>query len=106
MHRTGPGFHFELLLSGDDLLLVVASAALAYSVRHHQRAALRALYQSGSTHFPVCSSLISSSLGRFVLRTDGHILHLLVKTAYAVLILLLYTMELSAISDSLQISHR
>ena len=49
-------------------------------MRHHQRAAFAALYQSRSAHFPVCSSLISSGLRRFILRADRHFSHLLILT--------------------------
>ena len=47
------------LIHLNDLLLVVCSAVLADSVRHHKSAALAASYQSRSRHFPVRSSLIS-----------------------------------------------
>ena len=56
----------------DDLLLVIRTASLANPVGHHKRAASAALYQSRSFHFPVCSSLIPSALGRFILRTNRH----------------------------------
>ena len=52
--------------------VALALASLTNSVRHHQSAALAALYQSGSTHLPVCSSLISSTFRRFIFRTDRH----------------------------------
>ena len=55
-----------------NLLLVVRSAGLAHSVRYHKHTASAALYQSGSTHFPVCSPLIPSAFGRFILRTNRH----------------------------------
>jgi len=61
-----------LFLYGYNLLLVVRTAVLAYSVRHHQCTALAALNQSRSTHLPVCSSLISSTFRRFVLGTNRH----------------------------------
>lgn len=57
-----------------NLFLVVASACLAYSMWHHQSATLAALYKIWSSHFPVCSSTISSSLRRFILWTDRHFL--------------------------------
>ena len=57
---------------GNDLTLIVSAAGLTYAVRHHQSAALAALYQIGSRHFPVRSSLISSSFRCFILRADGH----------------------------------
>ena len=53
-----------------DLLLIVRTASLANSVRHHQCTTFAALYQCRSAHFPVCSSLISSTFGRFILRTN------------------------------------
>ena len=55
-----------------NLLLVIRTASLTNSVRHHKCAAFAALYQCRSTHFPVCSSLISSTFGRFILRTNRH----------------------------------
>ena len=67
--RTGEVF---LLILRDNLFLVVASAIHADSVRSHQLTAFAALYQSGSRHFPVCSSFISSCLGRFIFWTDRH----------------------------------
>ena len=42
-----------------DLLLIVRTTVLAYSVRNHKASALAALYESGSSHLPVSSSLIS-----------------------------------------------
>jgi hypothetical protein len=42
-----------------DLLLVVRTAVLAYSVRNHKSSAFAALYKSGSSHLPVSSSLVS-----------------------------------------------
>ena len=65
------------LVNRHDLFLVVASTSLANSMRHHKRTTFAAFYQVRSTHFPVCSSLISSSFGRFILRTNRHRLHLL-----------------------------
>ena len=65
------------LVNRNDLFLVVASTSLANSMRHHKRTTFAAFYQVRSTHFPVCSSLISSSFGRFILRTNRHRLHLL-----------------------------
>ena len=60
------------LVNTNNLLLVVRTASLTNSVRHHQCAAFAALYQCRSAHFPVCSSLISSTFGRFILRTNRH----------------------------------
>ena len=60
------------LINTDDFFLIIRAACLAYSVRHHQGAAFAALNQCRSTHFPVCSSLISSCFGRFILRTNRH----------------------------------
>ena len=74
--------YLSLRLGIDDLSLIVRAAGLADSVRHHQRAALAALYQGRSAHFPVRSSLVSSGFGRFILRADRHYLHLLVLTKY------------------------
>ena len=51
--------------------------SFAYTVRHHKLAAFAAFYEIRSSHFPVCSSFISSSFGRFILRADWHVLHLL-----------------------------
>ena len=61
----------------NDLFFIVRAARLAYSVRHHKSTALTALHQIRSAHLPVRSSLISSSLGRFILWTNRHRLHLL-----------------------------
>ena len=55
----------------DNLFLVVASASLANSVRHHQCAALAALNKIGSSHLPVCSSAVSSGFRMFILRTNS-----------------------------------
>ena len=77
--------HFAVFLSlflSNDLTLIVSATSLTYTVRHHQSAALAALYQIGSRHFPVCSSLISSRFRCFILRADGHRLHLLKLTEY------------------------
>ena len=60
------------LINRDDFFFVVCSAFLTYSVGHHQRAALATFHQCRSSHFPVCSSLISSAPGRFVFRTNRH----------------------------------
>ena len=60
------------LINAYDLLLIVRTASLANSVRHHQCTTFAALYQCRSAHFPVCSSLISSTFGRFILRTNRH----------------------------------
>ena len=65
------------LINRNDLFLVVRSTSLAYSMRHHKSTTFAAFYQVRSAHFPVCSSLISSSFGRFILRTNRHRLHLL-----------------------------
>ena len=54
----------------DDLFLIIRTASLAYSVRNHKSSALAALNECGSGHFPVRSSFISSSFGRFILRTN------------------------------------
>ena len=67
----------KLILHLNNLSLIVASAGLAYSVRQHQGAALRALYQVGSAHLPVRSAAVSSRLRGFILRTDRHGSHLL-----------------------------
>ncbi len=72
-----PSMRYTLTLCCDDLFLIVRTAALANSVRHHQRAALAALNKSRSRHFPVRSSLISVASGRFVLRANRHQYHLL-----------------------------
>ena len=58
------------LLSCDDFLLVVRTASLANSVRHHKRATLAALYKIRSSHLPVCSTTVSSCLGMLILRTN------------------------------------
>lgn len=66
-----PSFHFiNSLILCDDLFLIIRTALLADSVRHHQRAAFAALYKSRSAHFPICASLVTSSFGRFIFRTD------------------------------------
>ena len=62
-----------------DFPFIVRTAALAYSVGYHQCAAFAAFYQSRSRHFPVCSSLISPCTGRFILGTNRHTLHLLIR---------------------------
>lgn len=54
----------------NDLFLVISTAVLAYTMRNHKLAALAALYQRRSTHFPVRSPLVASSFGRFVLRAN------------------------------------
>lgn len=61
----------------NDLFLIIRTAGLAYSVGHHKSTAFAAFYQIRSTHLPVCSSLIASSFGRFILWTNRHRLHLL-----------------------------
>ena len=53
----------KLSVSFYDLLLVVRTTVLANSVRNHKRSALAALYESGSSHLPVSSSLISVTFG-------------------------------------------
>lgn len=73
----GSCFSVSLIFYFDNLFLVVASAGFANSMRHHQLTALAALYKIHRAHLPVCSSLISSSLGRFILRTNRHRFHLL-----------------------------
>jgi len=70
--REKPYFHVEVLVGLYNLLFVVRTASLTNSVRHHQCATFAALYQSRSAHLPVCSSLISSALRRFILRTNRH----------------------------------
>lgn len=59
----------------DNLSLIVSAAILADSVRHRQLAALAALHKSRSSHFPICSSLVSVASGRFILRADGHLVY-------------------------------
>ena len=56
----------------NNLFLVIASAVLADSMGHHQLSTFAAFYQSRSSHFPVCPSLISSPFGRFILWTYRH----------------------------------
>ena len=56
----------------DDLLLVVGAALCADSVGNHQGAALAALHQSGSGHFPIRSSFVSVASGRLIFRADRH----------------------------------
>ena len=70
-------FTYKKLIYRNDLFFVIRSTSFAYSVRHHKSTTFAAFYQVRSTHFPVCSSLISSSFGRFILRTNRHRLHLL-----------------------------
>ncbi len=66
-------FHGSLLVFNfNDFFFVIASASLANSVWHHKCAAFAAFYKVWSAHFPVCSSLIASCFGRFILRTDRH----------------------------------
>ena len=67
----------ELSFLRNDFSLVVGTTSFAYSVRHHQRTTFAAFYQVRSSHFPVCSSFISSGFRWFILWTDGHQLHLL-----------------------------
>ncbi len=62
----------RILIHSDDLTLVVRTAALAYAMRHHELAALRALDKVHRAHLPVRSSLIPVALGRFILRTNRH----------------------------------
>lgn len=71
-NRGWPHLLVLKLVNAYNLLLVVRTASLTYSVRHHKCAALAALYQCRSAHFPVRSSLISSTFGRFILRTNRH----------------------------------
>lgn len=68
---------WKLIFNTDDFSLVVRTASLANSMRHHQGTALAALYQIWSAHLPVCSTAVSSSFRRFILWTDRHGLHLL-----------------------------
>lgn len=72
-------FYILLCFYINDFPFVIRTAALAYSVGHHQRAALAAFHQRRSRHFPVCSSLVSSRTGRFILGTNRHTLHLLIR---------------------------
>ena len=65
-------YKFSLVLDFDHGLLVVGAALSAYSVGHSQSATLTALDKSRSSHFPVCSSLIPMTSGRFILRADRH----------------------------------
>ena len=58
----------------NDLLLVIRTALFADSVRQHQRAAFATLHKSRSGHFPVRASLVTSSFGRFIFRTNRHFL--------------------------------
>ena len=60
------------LILRDNLFFVIASAALAYPMRHHQLPTLAALHQIRNRHFPVCPSLVPSRLGRFILWTYRH----------------------------------
>lgn len=75
-------FTFQLVFNFNDFFLIVASASLANSVRHHQGAAFAAFYQIRSAHLPVCTSFITSCFRCFVLWTYGHRLHLLKFTKY------------------------
>ncbi len=43
---------------------------LAFAVRHHKCAAFAAFYKIRSAHFPVCSSLVASCFGSFILWTN------------------------------------
>jgi len=72
----------KLVLNFDDFLLIVASASFANSVWHHKCSTFATFNKVHSAHFPVRSSLVTSSFGRFVLRTNGHRLHLLKFTEY------------------------
>ena len=65
---------YKLLLNRDDFSLVVGSAGLADSVGNHEGAALAALHQRGIGHFPIGLAAVSASLGRFILRANGHLL--------------------------------
>ena len=60
------------LILRNNLFFVITSTVLAYSMGHHQLPAFAAFYQSWSSHFPVCSSFISSALGRFIFWTYRH----------------------------------
>ena len=61
-----------LIFNADDLSLIIRATSLADSVRHHQSAALAALYQVRSAHLPVSPAAVSSRFGRLILRTDRH----------------------------------
>ncbi len=68
-------WHFKFIaelfsIHCNDLFFIIASASLAYSVRHHQSTAFAALYKCRSCHFPAGSVLISSCFGMLILRTD------------------------------------
>lgn len=62
----------NLFTNTDNLLLVVRTTSFTNPMGCHKSAALAAPYQSGSTHLPVCSPLIPSTLRRFILRTNRH----------------------------------
>ena len=62
----------QQLVNRNDFFFIVRSACFTYSVRHHKSTTFAAFYKVRSRHFPVCSSLIASCFGRFILRTNGH----------------------------------
>ena len=57
------GMVIQLVFYFNNSFLVVGTAGLANSVRHHQGATFAAFYEIRSAHFPVRSSFISSSFG-------------------------------------------
>ena len=61
-----------ILVHCNDFFFVVRTTSFANSVRHHKSTTFAAFYKVRSRHFPVCSSLIASCFGRFILRTNGH----------------------------------
>ena len=60
-----------LVLCSDDLTLVVRSARLANSVRHHKRATFAAFYKRRCCHLPLCTTAVSSCSGMLILRTNS-----------------------------------
>ena len=66
--------HTQLILR-NNLFFVIRSTGLANSVRYHESATLAALNQSRIAHLPVCSTAVSSSLRRFIFRTNRHRIH-------------------------------
>jgi len=62
----------EILVHGNDFLLVIRTAVLAHHMRSHQFSACRALNKIRNSHLPVCSSLVSSCFRNFILRTNRH----------------------------------
>ena len=67
-----PRLKAERTVHCNDFFFVVRTTSFANSVRHHKSTTFAAFYKVRSRHFPVCSSLIASCFGRFILRTDGH----------------------------------